>query len=94
MPKRLFTVKEACSYLAVSASTLYRMIDQKELVALEIGGRTLFDAQDLDTLIEKAKTAGQELVRKKGRKGRPRKQVESLAGHKKSIKPTRSKRQK
>jgi excisionase family DNA binding protein len=68
--KRLFTVKEACTYLSVSHSTLYRMIERKEIRPLDIGGRTLFDRKDLDDLIEKAKTQGQQSVKEKGRKGR------------------------
>lgn len=92
--KRLFTVKEACTYLSVSHSTLYRMIERKEITPLDIGGRTLFDRKDLDEMIEKAKTPGRQLFKEKGRKGRVPKQETLSAGHKKSTRPPRSDRQK
>ena len=59
---------------------------------MNIGGRTLFDRKDLDELIEKTKSAGQQPVKQKGRKGRPRKD-ELSADHKKSAKtPKHTKR--
>jgi excisionase family DNA binding protein len=55
--KRLLTVKAACNYLSISRTTLYRMIEQKEIPVVNIGGRTLFDKKDLDQLIEKSKSS-------------------------------------
>jgi excisionase family DNA binding protein len=55
--KRLFTVKAACTYLSISRTTLYRMIEQKEIPIVNIGGRTLFDKEDLDRLIEESKSS-------------------------------------
>ena len=53
--KRLFTVKEACTYLGISRMSLYRMMERKEISPVKIGNRTLFDKRDLDEFIEKAK---------------------------------------
>jgi excisionase family DNA binding protein len=92
--RRMLTVAQACQYLNLSRTTLYRMIKDKEVSPVPLTpGRTLFDRKDLDELIEKAKKPGQEPVRKKGRKGRAPKD-EPSAGQKKSIRSTRSNRQK
>lgn len=70
---RLLSVNEACRYLHLSRSTLYHMIERKEVVPVIIGGRTLFDRKDLDELIENAKTAVEKPAPKRGRKPkRPR----------------------
>ena len=58
MERRLLSVKEAGHYLHLSRATLYHMIERKEIIPVNIGGRTLFDRKDLDELIEKAKTPG------------------------------------
>ena len=52
---RLLTVKEACTYLRISAPTLYRMLERQELVPVKIGKRTLFDKKDLDVYIDASK---------------------------------------
>jgi excisionase family DNA binding protein len=57
LDKRLLTVKQVCNYLSVSHTTVYRMIERKELSPITIGGRTLFDKKDIDNLIETARTA-------------------------------------
>lgn len=54
--KRLFTVNDACTYLSISRMSLYRLIQQKKLSPLTISGRTLFDRNDLDDLIERSKS--------------------------------------
>jgi excisionase family DNA binding protein len=54
--KRLFTVNDACTYLSISRMSLYRLIQQKKLSPLTISGRTLFDRNDLDELIERSKS--------------------------------------
>lgn len=56
--KRLLDVKETCSYLAISRTTLYRLMKDKELTAITIYGKLLFDRYDLDEFIEKAKQKG------------------------------------
>ncbi len=68
MESRLLTVKQTCSYLNISHTTLYRMIERKEITPVNIGGRTLFDRKDLDELIERAKTGETSPVKKRGRK--------------------------
>jgi excisionase family DNA binding protein len=67
-PKRLLTVAKTCNYLSISRTTLYRMIEQKEIAPVIIGGRTLFDRKDLDDLIEKAKAPRETPVRRRGGK--------------------------
>jgi hypothetical protein len=46
------------------------MIERKEIIPVNIGGRTLFDRKDLDELIKKAKTPGARPTPKRGRKPR------------------------
>ena len=65
---RLLSVNEACRYLHLSRSTLYHMIERKEISPVIIGGRTLFDRKDLDELIEKAKASVEQPAPKRGRK--------------------------
>jgi excisionase family DNA binding protein len=67
-PKRLLTVNEACSYLAISRMSLYRLIRRGEIRPVDLAGRTLIDMEDLDQLIEKSKGLEAGAVRKKGRK--------------------------
>jgi len=64
----LFSVKEACHYLHLSRTTLYHMIERKEINPVNIGGRTLFDRNDLDELIEKSKEPRAKAAKKKGNK--------------------------
>jgi excisionase family DNA binding protein len=69
MERRLFSVNEACHYLHLSRATLYHLIERKEIVPVNIGGRTLFDRKDLDELIERSKALPQgDPMKKKGRK--------------------------
>lgn len=65
---RLLTVNEACRYLHLSRTTLYNMIERKEISPVSLGGRTLFDRKDLDDLIEKAKGDRGTVAKKRGRK--------------------------
>jgi len=58
MPERLYGVKQTCSYLGISRTTLYRLMKDGELVAMTIYGKLLFDKNDLDGFIEKAKEKG------------------------------------
>jgi excisionase family DNA binding protein len=65
--KRLFTVKETCTYLSISRMSLYRMIERREITPVNIGGRTLFDRKDVDSLIENSKRIPQESpIKKRG----------------------------
>jgi excisionase family DNA binding protein len=54
-PKRLYDVKETCSYLGISRTTLYRMMKDAEILPITIYGKLLFDKNDLDAFIENAK---------------------------------------
>jgi len=65
---RLLSVNEICHYLHLSRSTLYHMIERKEISPVIIGGRTLFDRKDLDELIEKAKAPAEKPAPRRGRK--------------------------
>jgi len=67
---RLLTVKETCGYLRISAPTLYRMIERRELIPVKIGKRTLFDRGDLDKYIDAAKGTPDKNLPKKPRRKR------------------------
>jgi excisionase family DNA binding protein len=67
--KRGFTVKEACIYLGISRTTLYRLVDQGSITHVNIGGRIVFDRKDLDDLIEKSKAKPEQSTR--GRRKKP-----------------------
>ena len=56
--RRLFTVKEAAVYLALSTREIYNMIAAGELVAVKHGRRTMADKRDLDMWIERNKGTG------------------------------------
>jgi excisionase family DNA binding protein len=57
--QRLLTVTQACHYLNISRTTLYRMMKDKNILPVPlVPGRTLFDKKDLDALIEEAKRKG------------------------------------
>jgi excisionase family DNA binding protein len=55
--RRLFTVKEAAVYLALSPREVYNMIAAKELAGVKHGRRTMVDKRDLDSWIEQNKDA-------------------------------------
>ncbi|MBQ9677503.1 MAG: helix-turn-helix domain-containing protein [Prevotella sp.] len=44
---------EACDYMHVTPSTLWRMRQRGEIVVHKVGGRCLYSKNDLDTLINK-----------------------------------------
>lgn len=50
---QLLTVKEAGKRLRVSPATLFRLIRAGQLAPIKIGRRTLFAAEDVQTLVEK-----------------------------------------
>jgi excisionase family DNA binding protein len=57
MDKRLFTVKEAAEYLALSPITLYHLVHKREIPFVKLRPKALrFDKQDLDRLVEKVKS--------------------------------------
>lgn len=47
----LLEVHEVCNLLKIGRSTLYGLVNRKELKAIKLLGRTLFRQQDLETFI-------------------------------------------
>jgi excisionase family DNA binding protein len=54
-PARLLTLKEAAAYLALSLSTIKKMLICGELKIVSRGGRRMIDIHDLDLWIEQHK---------------------------------------
>jgi excisionase family DNA binding protein len=52
---RLLTLKEAATYLALSLSTIKKMLISGELKVVSRGGRRMIDIHDLDLWIEQHK---------------------------------------
>ena len=48
------SVQDAATYTGLSRSTLYRMIERRELASFKIGIRRLIKTDELDSLIENA----------------------------------------
>lgn len=53
MDKPLMTVNEACEYLTLSRSTLYRLVADDELRLLKVYNRSLLARSDLDAYVER-----------------------------------------
>ncbi len=53
--RRLLRVDEAAIYLGIRPSTVYSWAQYRKIPSVKIGGRLLFDIQDLDELIESRK---------------------------------------
>ena len=51
--QRLLTTRQACDYLQVSATTLWRITKRGELTPVRVGGRCQFDVKDLDRFIRR-----------------------------------------
>jgi excisionase family DNA binding protein len=45
------TVKGLQAYLSLSRSTIYRMIESREITPVRVGGRVLFRRSDADALL-------------------------------------------
>jgi excisionase family DNA binding protein len=57
MDKRLFTVKEAAAYLALSPITLYHLVHRRQIPFVKLRTKALrFDRQDLDGMINRLKS--------------------------------------
>jgi excisionase family DNA binding protein len=57
MDKRLFTVKEAAAYLALSPITLYHLVHRRQIPFVKLRPKALrFDRGDLDKLVDKSKS--------------------------------------
>jgi excisionase family DNA binding protein len=48
----LLSVKELAAYLGISESGVYRLLKAGDLAAVKVGGRTLFERQDVRDFIE------------------------------------------
>ena len=51
--QRLLTTKQACEYLQVSVTTLWRITKRGDLTPVRIRGRCQFDVKDLDRFIRR-----------------------------------------
>ena len=51
--RRLLTTKQACEYLQVSTTTLWRLTKRRALTAVRVGGRTQYDVKELDRFIRR-----------------------------------------
>jgi excisionase family DNA binding protein len=56
---RPLTVEETMAILRVSRSTLYRLVDRKELQGYKIARRWLFDRGDVQAFIERKRHTGE-----------------------------------
>lgn len=54
--KQYFCTIEACEFLNISRSTLWRLMKGKHIVFIKIGNRTLFDKNDLKKYLKKLKS--------------------------------------
>lgn len=52
LPRMAYTVKEACSLLTISRTTLYRHINDGLIEAVRLGGRTIIPAANLQRLMQ------------------------------------------
>lgn len=56
-PRRLMTIKETSTYLAISEREVYNMLSTNELVGVRHGRRVMIDVRDLETWIAAHKAA-------------------------------------
>ncbi|MBI4746290.1 MAG: helix-turn-helix domain-containing protein [Deltaproteobacteria bacterium] len=52
MDTSLLTVKEVTTYLRIGTSTFYRIMKRGEIKPVKIGGRTLFDPEDVKKFVD------------------------------------------
>lgn len=55
-PRRLMTINEAATYLAISEREVYNMLANNELLGVRRGRRVMIDLRDLERWIESNKT--------------------------------------
>ena len=53
--KKLLTIKEAADILGVSVNTIYKWTSAKKIPYVKVGGRVMFDPDDLEAWIEARK---------------------------------------
>ena len=51
--QRLLTSRQACEYLQVSATTLWRLTKRGGLKSVQVRGRTQYDVRELDRFIRR-----------------------------------------
>ena len=56
-PRRLMTIKETSTYLAISEHEVYKMLANNELIGVRHGRRLMIDIRDLETWIATHKAA-------------------------------------
>ena len=52
-PSAALTIDEAARYISVSRATVWRLLKNKSLARIRIGGRTVVRRADLDALLAK-----------------------------------------
>ncbi len=52
--QRLLTNKQACEYLQVSPTTLWRLVKQRRIKTVNLRGRARYDVQELDRFIRRS----------------------------------------
>ena len=52
-PKRYYTPQEAWEHLKISRATFYRLVGKGRIELLKIGGKSLVDADALDSAVER-----------------------------------------
>ena len=63
MEKRDFSIAEAAKYLTITRATLHRFVKGGDIPSYKIGGRRIFDKNDLDKWVHSKK----EKIKKEGR---------------------------
>jgi excisionase family DNA binding protein len=53
IPSAALTIDEAADYIRVSRATIWRLLKNKSLARIRIGGRTVVRRTDLDELLSK-----------------------------------------
>jgi excisionase family DNA binding protein len=52
LPSGALTIKEAADYLRISEASVWRLLKDKQLRRVRIGGRTVIRRMDLDAFLE------------------------------------------
>ncbi len=55
MKRNMLNLKNAGAYIGVSARTIRRLIDRKQLTYYKIGGLIKIDEKDIETYIDKSR---------------------------------------
>ena len=52
--QRLLTNKQACEYLQISPTTLWRLVKQRRIKTVNLRGRARYDVRELDRFIRRS----------------------------------------